>query len=90
MQTASSEHIWQRPAGHPLLGSGEVHVWRAALDVPMAQLQQLQNLLSDDEIRRAERFFSADDRNHFIAARGLLRVILGRYLDRAPQQVRFA
>lgn len=90
MQTASSRHIWQTPLAHPLLGSGEVHVWRAALDMPEAQLQQLQNLLADDEIRRAERFFSADDRNHFIAARGLLRTILGRYLNRDPQQLCFS
>jgi 4'-phosphopantetheinyl transferase len=49
----------------------------------------LRGLLSEDEAARADRFHFAHDRNHFIVARGMLRVILGRYLRRPPAGLRF-
>ena len=42
-----------------------------------------------DEIIRADRFYFAKDRDYFIAARGVLRTILGRYLGVDPGQVHF-
>jgi 4'-phosphopantetheinyl transferase len=42
-----------------------------------------------DERHRAGRFRFDLDRNRFIARRGLLRVILGRYLDVKPASIRF-
>jgi 4'-phosphopantetheinyl transferase len=45
--------------------------------------------LSPDERARAERFHFARDRDHFIAGRGLLRVILARYLETEPGTLRF-
>ena len=42
-----------------------------------------------DERNRAGRFRFELDRNRFIARRGLLRVILGRYLDLKPVSIRF-
>ncbi len=45
--------------------------------------------LDDEEQDRSARFHFQKDRDHFIAARGLLRDILGRYLDIAPRQLRF-
>lgn len=47
-------------------------------------------VLSADEHERAERFHFRNDRNHFIAARGLLRLLLSRYLDLPPQQLSFS
>jgi 4'-phosphopantetheinyl transferase len=46
--------------------------------------------LSADEIARANRFRFETDRDHFIVARSLLRIILGRYLDVDPSEIRFA
>lgn len=57
-----------------------MHVWRAALDVPESQVRSLWDTLAVDERQRAERFFFEKDRTHFVVARGLLRVLLGRYL----------
>src|SRR5260221_966770 len=73
-----------------LLSEGEVHVWRAWLDLPQSGIQALEQTLSDDEHVRAKRFRFVKDRTHFIAARGLLRAILGRYLSREPQTLSFS
>ena len=73
-----------------MLAEGEVHVWRALLDLPEPQIQALEQILADDERARAERFRFVKDRTHFIAARGLLRIILGRYLLRDPQRLSFS
>ena len=72
-----------------MLDNNEVHVWRASLDLTASHVQILQQTLAPDERARAERFYFQKDRAHFIVARGLLRVILGRYLDRPPDQLRF-
>jgi 4'-phosphopantetheinyl transferase len=82
--------IWWRPPPETLmLGSDEVHVWRACLDRNTSYVQSLQQILSADEQARAGRFYFEKDRKHFIVARGLLRVILSRYLDMEPSQLRF-
>ncbi len=64
-------------------------MWRAALDVEAPRLQSLWQTLSPDERARAERFHFRKDRDSFIVARGLLRVILGRYLNAEPDRLRF-
>jgi len=68
----------------------EVHLWWAALRVPPERLARLEALLTGDERTRADRFRFARDRARFVAARGTLREILGRYLDREPAALRFA
>jgi len=71
------------------LGSNEVHVWRARLDQAPSQVQSLQQTLAADERARAERFYFQRDREHFIVARGLLRVILGRCMGMEPDRLAF-
>jgi 4'-phosphopantetheinyl transferase len=39
---------------------------------------------------RADRFYFSQDRRRFIVARGVLRTLLGRYLDRAPESLSFS
>jgi 4'-phosphopantetheinyl transferase len=70
------------------LEKDEVHVWQAALD--SAHAKALAPLLSPDERARAERFKFQSDRQRFISARGVLRLILGRYLNLDPASLRFA
>jgi 4'-phosphopantetheinyl transferase len=66
-----------------------VQVWRAALDLPESQVRSLWYTLTADERRRAERYVFEQDRTHFVVARGLLRVLLGRYLRQDPPHLRF-
>ena len=67
----------------------EVHVWRAGLDMSPERLGQLAETLAEDERARASRFRFPRDRHHSIAARGILRDILARYLGRDPAAIRF-
>jgi medium-chain acyl-[acyl-carrier-protein] hydrolase len=80
---------WQ-PAGevHPL-AEGEVHVWRAVLERPPEELEALYRTLSAEERERAARFHFDNHRRHFIAGRGILRALLGRYLGRDPGGLAF-
>jgi 4'-phosphopantetheinyl transferase len=67
---------------------GAVHVWYGDLDLPRATCMQLAASLPLDERQRAARFRSEQDRQRFLASRGLLRAILAGYLGHAPGKVR--
>ena len=79
--------IWLPAAAGLQLGSNEVHVWRASLDVDSAVQERLSVLLSSAEQERAARFAFARDRNRFTVARAILRQLLGGYLREPPQDV---
>lgn len=83
------EQVWNTPPINLRLLKMEVHVWRASLEQPASVIQNLQKFLAPDEVTRAWQFYFEKDRNHFIVARGLLRVILGRYLNTDPSHLRF-
>jgi 4'-phosphopantetheinyl transferase len=80
---------WRTPPETLVLGCDEVHVWQATLDQNPSQMQSFLHNLAADEQTRAERFYFQRDREHFIAARGVLRAILGGYLNRAPECLSF-
>src|SRR3990172_7261193 len=71
------------------LDRGNVHVWFAVLDLPDAPLQKWIECISDEERGKAARFRFARDRKRFIAARAVLRSILGMCLDENPRRVSF-
>lgn len=74
----------------PRLPSGEVHVWRAWLDVPATSSARLYPLLSTDERRRSAHFRFERDRQRFVVAHGVLRELLGRYLRTPPEEIAYA
>jgi 4'-phosphopantetheinyl transferase len=81
--------LWGRSREPLQLRAAEVHVWSAALDGELPAAAELERLLSTDERARAGRFTSAGVRDRFVAARGLLRLILARYLKRDAAQLNF-
>jgi len=85
----TGKRLWHPPRSSLVLSAQEIHVWRADLNQPIAQIERLAQLLSPDEQQRAKRFYFERDRNHFIAGRGILRTILGRYLNQPPHQIQF-
>jgi len=85
-----SEQMWLASPDNLSLPENEVHVWLASLEQPEAVMLQLKQTLSHDELVRAGKFHFEKDRGYFIAARGLLRSLLGRYLDMQPTQLQFA
>ncbi len=71
------------------LADGELHIWRATLDVGGEQANRLSQILSDDERARAGRFHFERDRVRYIAGRAQLRMLLADYLDAAPAELVF-
>jgi 4'-phosphopantetheinyl transferase len=80
---------WLAAKAPVAIRSDQVDVWRAHLDVGHSHTGELEQFLSQDELARAKRFYVERDRNRFVVARGLLRSILGRYLDIEPSHIEF-
>ncbi|MEM7051160.1 MAG: 4'-phosphopantetheinyl transferase superfamily protein [Acidobacteriota bacterium] len=68
----------------------EIHLWRVPLDPPAEKVAACRDLLSQDERQRADRFHFDRHRRRFTVGRGVLRRLLGQYLDRAPRDIRFS
>jgi 4'-phosphopantetheinyl transferase len=81
---------WLIPPDEMSLNCHEVHVWRAFLHITASHVKHLKEILSADELIRADRFHFQRDRDHFIAARGMLRSLLGKYLKITPAEVTFS
>lgn len=79
---------WGPPPPHPGLGEG-VHVWCAPLNPPDDVVRRYRELLAPDEWARADRFRFDQHRRQFTVARGVLRTLLGRYLEVDPRRVEF-
>lgn len=71
------------------LSPGEIHMWVVDLDATPLPLAAYRRLLSADEIERAGRFRFDHLTARFVAGRGILRLLLGRYLQMAPEALRF-
>jgi 4'-phosphopantetheinyl transferase len=80
---------WTSPAGSLMIEEGELHVWRANLDVPDRDIQAMQSLLSPEELERSNRFFFLRDRYRFIVSHACVRSVLSRYLRIDPDQLSF-
>ena len=66
-----------------------VHVWDTALDLDDARVAALAGLLDEEETSRVRRFHFERDRRRFTVARGVLRTLLGRYLDAPAARLTF-
>jgi len=80
---------WPSAPAQPSLGDKDVHVWRASLQQPLEVVERLCEVLSTNEQTRAASFHFAKDRQHYILARGILRRLLGGYLETAPADIHF-
>lgn len=87
--TPHSRQKWLSPTEVFNLRKGEAHVWRAIVDIPAPRLQVFWETLNNEEQERAERFRFAQHRTRFIATRGILRCLVGQYLDRLPHDIEF-
>jgi 4'-phosphopantetheinyl transferase len=66
---------------------GSVHLWWADLARNESKINRFQELLSPSERDRAGRFRTAETYRRFVAARGILRTLLGGYLAVDPAEV---
>ncbi|MCW3018677.1 MAG: phosphopantetheinyltransferase family protein [Solirubrobacterales bacterium] len=84
---ASAEEAWAPGPLRPQLADGAVHVWRADL---ATVADDLADLLCEQERARAKRIVSESGGALWTRSRGLLRALLGRYLQQEPGSLRFA
>ncbi len=73
-----------------ILTADDIHLWLADLDQPPTPLLELAAILTADEQERAARFRFPEHQARFIAGRGLLRELLGGYLNRPAAALRFS
>src|SRR6266404_1611567 len=81
---------WSDPPRDFSLNANEAHIWRAQLDVGPHLLSRLSTYLSAEETNRAKQFVFPRDRDHFVAARGILRELLGRCSAHSPASICFS
>ncbi len=81
-----------RPVDLPLASPNgrSVHLWYATLAGIRDRLAPYADLLDPVEVERMERFRFLADRERFILGHGLLRTLLGNYLERDPSLIRMA
>lgn len=84
--SSAADLLWGIPAEFVATRHDEVHVWRASLDVTLSRVESLSQLLCADERNRADGFHFERNRNNFIVGRALLRILIGRYLQKEPAQ----
>jgi len=88
--TPSPWPLWDNtPPDRLTLKRGELHLWRIPLGLSPEKTAELKKILSQDEIVRADRLLDPAKRENFIASRGSLRLILGRYLNLEPGEIPF-
>jgi 4'-phosphopantetheinyl transferase len=89
-EASSYGSVALKPSRFPglALDAAEVHLWQASLDGRPADI--FESFLSTDELARANRFHFAEDRTHFVVARGLLRNLLAAYLGIGCAELRFS
>lgn len=80
---------WQTGSIAGPVAAETVHIWRASLNQPAAIAQQLALYLSPDEQERVERFRFGQHQQRSLISRGILRALLGRYLDADPAALKF-
>lgn len=81
---------WTVPPAQLELRNDQVDIWRVHLDIQSDSVKWIESILSADETERAGRFHFAPDRVRFMAAHGILRDILVRYLNYQPGNFTFS
>ncbi|MBP2316210.1 4'-phosphopantetheinyl transferase family protein [Azospirillum soli] len=72
-----------------MMKDGEIRVCHADLRTLTGQLEALRPLLSPDEAEHAARYKVAELRDRCVLRRGVLRLMLGRCVGRAPETLAF-
>ena len=65
------------------------HIWQINISSNAKHIDAASNLLSADEHERANRYYREKDKQRFILARAILRLLLARYLNRDAKQLIF-
>ena len=81
--------MWQSSPKNIDLSPTDIHVWKANMDIELSLQNKFWLTLSEDEKIRANRFRFPHLRVRYIAARGILRHLLAKYLSVSAESIRF-
>jgi len=82
-------NAWLSPPPHLHLPIRRVDFWRVSLQRTAVETRRFWHILSAAEQERAAKFYFEKDRQAFVVGRGMLRLLLGRYLALDPRAVAF-
>ncbi|MBN4082149.1 4'-phosphopantetheinyl transferase superfamily protein [bacterium AH-315-B15] len=71
----------------PEISESEIHLWRVSLNPGRSMLSQCEEALSTHEKGRMEFFNFAKVKQNYLVSQGILRTLLGRYLEIRPEEV---
>lgn len=86
---SSDVEVWQSGPARLTLSPDRIDTWRVSLDSPELSERDGRDLLTPEENARASRFHFEKHRRHFVKCRTALRILLGRYLEVCPGEIRF-
>ncbi len=81
--------IWGEQPATGFLTDREVHVWLAHLRSAHQNIERLRSVLSDEENSRAEKFHFLEHRERWQMTRGILRILLGAYVEIPTNEIAF-
>lgn len=67
--------------------AGEIHIWKVDIPECLSEKQELFSYLPEQEAYRASRYRFEKDYNKYVITRGLLRSLLGQYLNEKPHKI---
>jgi 4'-phosphopantetheinyl transferase len=73
----------------PHLTLNQVHIWKVDVLSHAERRMDYTSLLSKDELERANKFRFEKDRLTYITARGVLREMISKYIDKRPSEITF-
>jgi len=71
------------------LPKNEVHIWNFDLNKYLLLIDKFSNILSEEELMRADKFYFDRDKNWYIISRGLLRVFVNVYSSIPAKEINF-
>ena len=84
-----SDCMWTAQEFPTKLSDNDVHIWRLELEHSDLCAVKFASILSEKERARAASLIFRRNRNRFTVCRGVLRTILGTYLNAEPGQLEF-
>jgi len=81
--------MWQKAPDLLYLNFNEVHLWLVDCQQYFSKINNLFSILSPEEQEKADRFKFAIHRQRFIINRANLKIILSKYLQLKPTEIKF-
>lgn len=66
-----------------------LELWKISIKDKLPEICLLQGILSEEERKRMERYHQTKDKIRFTIGRGMLRIIVARYLNCLPESLQF-